>query len=38
MSVTALQAKDVVKYDKPKVDKPVFKPNHPNTGRDVYDK
>ena len=38
MSSMTLLAKDVVTYDKPKVDKPVFKPNHPNTGKDVYDK
>ena len=38
MSVTALLAEDVVKYDKPKVEKPTIKTNHPNTGKDTYDK
>jgi len=34
---TTLLAEDVVKYDKPKeVQKPISKPNHPNTGRDTY--
>jgi hypothetical protein len=35
-SVTTLLAEDVVKYDKPKTEKPVFKPNHPSTDLYLY--
>ncbi len=37
MFAISAQAEDVVKYDKPKIEtKPISKPNHPNTGRDLY--